>query len=95
VTGKESRKPARTRGQSVSVSGPGFISLSITRATEDSLVVALRYSYEGKPPPLRKRVGMAKAILRKALGRLEGCEPAEVGFEEDAIRRVRTDRMEV
>lgn len=95
MTDKESGKSARTREQSAPVSGPDFISLSITHATEGSLVVALRYSYEGKPPPLRKRVGMAKAILREALGRLEGCEPAEVGFEEDVIRRVRTDRIEV
>lgn len=59
---------------------------------EDGLVVTLRYAYEGKPP--KKRTGMAKALLGEALARLEKGKPADLGFAEDAIKRVRTDRMQ-
>ncbi len=70
------------------------LSVSIVRAGGSKLTVALRYSYEGKTPSPKKRVGMAKAMLRQTLERLEG-GVADVGFSEDALRRVRTDRMEV
>lgn len=71
------------------------LSVSIVRAGGGKLTVALRYSYEGKQPSPRKRLGMAKAMLRQTLERLEGGGVADVGFSEDALRRVRTDRMEV
>lgn len=72
-----------------------FLALSISRTREGGLLVSLRYSYEGNPPTRKKRAGMAKAILHEALDRLENGEPANLGFTEDAIRRVRTDKMEL
>lgn len=57
-------------------------------------MLTLRYAYEGRPPSLRKRAGMAKALLGEALDRLENGEPADLGFAEDAGRRVRTDKLE-
>ena len=58
------------------------------------MVVTLRYAYEGKPPPLRKRAEMAKALLGEALDRLEEGKTVDLGFAEDARRRVRTDKLE-
>lgn len=58
-------------------------------------MVALRYSYEGKPPPQKQRLGIAKDVLRETLDRLEKGQPADVGFEEDPVRRIRTDHIEV
>ena len=58
------------------------------------MVVTLKYAYEGKPPSLRKRVEMAKAVLDEALDRLKKDKPADLGFAEDARRHVRPDKME-
>ncbi len=77
------------------MTGPRVVSVCVARAREGGLVVALRYSYEGRPPSSRKRAGMAKAILGEALERLEEGTPVDLGFAEDAQRRVRTDKMEV
>ena len=57
-------------------------------------MVTLRYAYEGRPPSSKKRVGMAKALLGEALERLEKGKPVDLGFAEDARKRVRTDKLE-
>ena len=54
----------------------------------------MRYSYERRLPSSRKRAGMARGVLREALERLGEGEPVDLGFAEDAARRVRTDTME-
>jgi hypothetical protein len=36
---------------------------------------------------------MAKKMLREPLDRLESNKPTDLGFAEDAIRRIRTDRF--
>ncbi len=77
------------------MTGPAVISVCVARAREGGLVVALRYSYEGRPPSSRKRVEMARGVLREALHRLGAGKPVDLGFAEDAHRRVRTDKMEV
>jgi hypothetical protein len=74
---------------------PGALAVSVSRTQDDSLSIAMRYSYEGRPPTLKKRAEMAKAMLREAVSRLESCEIVDVGFSEDSQRRVRTDRMEI
>ena len=71
-----------------------FLALSLTRTPEGGLKVALRYSFEGRPPSSRKRAEMAGGVLREALGRLGKGKPVDLGFAEDAARRVRTDTME-
>lgn len=71
-----------------------FLTLSVSRAREGGLLVSLRYSYKGKPPSRRERIVMSQKILSEALERLEGGGVADLGFQEDAQRRVRTDRME-
>lgn len=74
---------------------PNPISVSVARAREGGVVVAVRYSFEGRPPPsLRKRTEMAKTVLGDALDRLEKGKPVDLGFSEDAHRFVRTDKME-
>ena len=72
------------------------LSVRVSRAggKTGGLVVTLRYAYEGKPPSRKERVSLAKTVLREALARLEDGDPADVGFSEDAVRRVRTDWME-
>lgn len=73
-----------------------FISASVARNSTGGFTVAVRYAYEGKPPSRKERVALARAVLGEALKRLEkSSEVADVGFQEDAMRRVRTDRMEV
>ncbi|MEW6635720.1 MAG: hypothetical protein AB1425_02780 [Actinomycetota bacterium] len=42
---------------------------------------------------MKKRSGMAKALLAEALDHLEKGQPVDLGFAEDAVRRVRTDKM--
>jgi hypothetical protein len=71
-----------------------LLALSVSRTREGGVTVSLRYSYEGRPPSLKKRAGMAKALLSEALDRLETGKPVDLGFAEDAVRRVRTDTME-
>ncbi len=70
------------------------LSVSVSRAQEGGLIVTLRYAYQGSPPPLRKRAGMAKALLGEALDRLEEGKLVDLGFAENAAMRVRTDTME-
>lgn len=72
------------------------VSVSLSRgATGEAggVVIAVRYSYEGKPPGPKKRVEMAKALLGEAVERLNGDEVADLGFQEDSSRRLRTDKM--
>ena len=75
------------------------MSVSVSRSRgatgeADSTVIAVRYSYEGKPPGPKKRVEMAKALLVEALQRLNKGEVADLGFQEDGVRRFRIDKME-
>ena len=74
------------------------MSVSVSRSRgatgeADSTVIAVRYSYEGKPPGPKKSVEMAKALLGEALQRLNRGEVADLGFQEDSPRRLRTDKM--
>jgi len=73
---------------------PGALAVSVSRTREGSIVITVRYSYEGRPPSQKKRAAMAKEMLREALHRLESSKPVDVGFSEDSQRRIRTDRME-
>ena len=73
---------------------PGALAVSVSRTREGSLIIAVRYSYEGKLPSHKKRAEMAKAMLREAVDRLQDGNSVDVGFSEDSQRRVRTDRME-
>ena len=68
--------------------------LPVSPTHEDEIRIAVRYSYEKSPDTSRQRIGMARALLREALGRLQGGKPVDAGFSEDAIRRTRTDEME-
>jgi hypothetical protein len=75
---------------------PGIVevsSLSVVRGEDGGLTLTLRYSYEGRPPSFGKRVEMAKKMLREPLDRLENGNPADLGFAEDAVRRMRTDHF--
>jgi len=36
---------------------------------------------------------MAKKMLRESLAHLESNKPTDLGFAEDAVRRIRTDRF--
>jgi hypothetical protein len=83
--GKERRRPGTIEP----------LALTIGRGEDGRLTLTLRYSYESKPPSSRKRTRMATVLLREALDRLQSGEVADTGFSEDALRRVRTDRMEV
>ena len=74
---------------------PKVLALSVTRTSEGGLIIAVRYSYEGRVPSRKKRTEMAKAMLREAVDRLQDGSAVDVGFSEDSQRRVRTDRMEV
>lgn len=74
---------------------PGALGVSVLRTREGSLIIAVRYSYEGRSPSSKKRIEMAKAILREAVDRLQEGISVGVGFSEDSSRRIRTDRMEV
>ncbi len=76
------------------MTSPNLISVSVARAREGGMVVAVRYSFEGRPPSLRKRSEMAKTVLYDALDRLEKGKLVDLGFSEDVRRRVRTDKME-
>jgi hypothetical protein len=72
---------------------PGTLAVSVSRTREGSLIIAVRYSYEGRPPSFKKRIEMAKAMLRKAVDRLQDSSSVDVGFSEDSPKRIRTDRM--
>jgi hypothetical protein len=73
---------------------PSALTVSVSRTREGSLIIAVRYSYEGRPPSLKKRTEMTKAMLSEAVERLQDGNTVDVGFSEDSQRRVRTDRME-
>lgn len=73
---------------------PNPISVTVSSARGGGVVVAVRYSFEGRSPSLRKRIEMAKTVLSDALDRLEKGKPVDLGFSEDAHRRVRTNKME-
>ena len=70
---------------------PGTLAVSVSRTREGSLIIAVRYSYEGRPPSFKKRIEMAKAMLRKAVDRLQDSNSMDIGFSEDSLRRIRTD----
>ena len=62
------------------------------------LIISIRYSYDAaarKPPNRKGRIEMTRALLREALHRLESGEVVDVGFGEDVLRRVRTNRLQV
>ena len=73
---------------------PKVLALSVARTPEGSLIITVRYSYEGRVPSQGKRTEMARAMLREAAARLEDGSPVDVGFSEDSQKRIRTDRME-
>ena len=72
---------------------PGTLAVSVSRTRDGGLIIAVRYSYEGRPPSFKKRIEMAKAMLRKAVDRLQDSSSVDVGFSEDSPKRIRTDRM--
>ncbi len=80
------RKGASRRTGIVEIS-----SLTVVRGEDGGLTLTLRYSYEGRPPSFGKRIEMAKQMLREPLECLESGKPADLGFAEDAVRRIRTD----
>lgn len=74
---------------------PIAIYVARSRDTADgTFVVTLRYGYKDKPPSLKRRTEMATNLLREVLERLETSRPVDLGFAEDARRRVRTDKMQ-
>jgi hypothetical protein len=74
---------------------PGALAVSVSRTREGGLIIAVRYSYEGRPPSSKKRIEMAKAMLGEAVDRLQDGNSVDIAFSEDSSRRIRTDRMEV
>jgi hypothetical protein len=76
------------------MAAPSALAVSVSRTREGGLIIAVRYSYEGKVPSYKKRAEMARVMLREAAERLESGECVDIGFSEDSVRRVRTDRME-
>ncbi len=76
------------------MSAPSTLAVSVSRTREGGLIIAVRYSYEGKVPSYKKRAEMARAMLCEAAERLESGERVEIGFSEDSVRCIRTDRME-
>jgi len=71
---------------------PLFVCLA--RAREGGLLASVRYSYEVRPASPRQRTKIARSMMCEALDRLDGGEGVALGFGEDAVRRVRTDRMQ-
>jgi hypothetical protein len=76
------------------MAAPSALAVSVSRTREGGLSIAVRYSYEGKVPSYKKRPEMARAMLCEAAERLESGEYVDIGFSEDSVTRVRTDRME-
>ena len=70
---------------------PGTLAVSVSRTREGALIIAVRYSYEGRPPSSKKHIEMAKAILREDVDRLQDSNSMDIGFSEDSLRRIRTD----
>ena len=76
---------------------PEPIALYVARSREgadETFIVTLRYVYKDKPPSLKRRTEMATSLLREVLDRLEADKPVDLGFAEDARRRVRTNKMQ-
>lgn len=71
--------------------------VSAVRDDRGDQIIAVRYSYDAarKLPNRKGRIEMTRALLREALDRLESGEAVDVGFSEDVLRRVRTDRLQV
>ncbi len=67
--------------------------MNVARGEDGGLTLTLRYSYEGRAPSFGKRIEMAKKMLREPLDRLENDKPADLGFAEDALKRMRTDHF--
>jgi hypothetical protein len=67
--------------------------LTVVHGQDGELTLTLRYSYEGRPPSFGKRVELAKKLLRESLERLECGKPADLGFAENAVRRIRADHF--
>ena len=77
------------------MTAPYLVFVCVSRsAREDGLVLTPRYAYEGRPPFPSTRAGIAKALFGEALERLEEGTPVDLGFAEDAHRRVRIDKLE-
>ena len=76
------------------MAAPSTLAVSVSRTREGGLIIAVRYSYEGKVPSYKKRAEMARAMLCEAAERLESGEHVEIGFSEDSVRCICTDRME-
>ena len=70
---------------------PGTLPVSVSCTRERGLIIAVRYSYEGRPPSSKKHIEMAKAILREDVDRLQDSNSMDIGFSEDTLRRIRTD----
>ena len=70
---------------------PGTLPVSVSCTRERGLIIAVRYSYEGRPPSSKKHIEMAKAILREDVDRLQDSNSMDIGFSEDPLRRIRTD----
>ena len=68
-------------------------SLTVVRCVDGELTLTLRYSYEDRPPSFAKRIEMARKMLRDSLDRLESNKPTDLGFAENAVRRIRTDQF--
>ena len=76
---------------------PEPIAIYVARSREGAdgtFIVTLRYAYKDKPPSLKRRTEMAASLLREVLDRLEADKLVDLGFAEDARRRVRTDKMQ-
>jgi hypothetical protein len=82
------RKDASRRSENVQIS-----SLTVVRGQDGELTLTLRYSYADRPPSFRNRTEVAKKMLRESLDRLESKKPIDLGFAEDAVRHIRTDRF--
>jgi hypothetical protein len=82
-------------GSVVNNTAPGTLAVSVSRTRDGGLIIAVRYSYEGRPPSSKKRIEMAKAMLGEAVDRLQDGNSVDIAFSEDSSRRIRTDRMEV
>ena len=71
-----------------------LLTVSVPRSREGDLTIAVRYSYKDRPATPKQQVAMTRKMLRETLARLEEGRPADLGFTEDAVRHVRTNRME-
>lgn len=73
---------------------PEPIAIYVVRSRDGTFIATLRYTYKDKPPSSERRTEMAVVLLREVLDRLEADKPVDLGFAEDARRRVCTDKMQ-